>query len=189
MHFLVPFFVHLYILYRFCAPVHAVRMFHSTLCILLCNFLCFYSCTFLCLSLCISSCDFLCLCSCIFFVSCLMVLFHKCKHVFVVFRGFVARFVVQLFVPFLMDTVTGYGLDPKYILVSKYHERCLVYIFIRMAWARWTTIRIRSCRCTTDFFKFCLFAGVWMLVFEGLNMFTLQVCLQGCLICNRMTQS
>ena len=31
---------------------------------------------------------------------------------FVVFRGFVARFVVQLFVPFLVDTVTGYGLDP-----------------------------------------------------------------------------
>ena len=43
-----------------------------------------------------------------------MVLFHKCTHVFVFFRGFVARFVVQLFVLFLVDTVTGYGLDPKY---------------------------------------------------------------------------
>ena len=46
-----------------------------------------------------------------FFVSCL---FHKCTHVFVVVGGFVALFVVQLFVPFLVDTVTGKGLDPNW---------------------------------------------------------------------------
>ena len=49
-----------------------------------------------------------------FFVLFLMVLFYKCTHVFVFFRGFLVCFVVQFFVLFLMDIITGYGLNPNY---------------------------------------------------------------------------
>ena len=78
-------------------------MFHSTWCTCratFCAFLCAISCAFLCAFPRAISCAFF----RAFFVS---FLFPKCTHVFVVVRGFVARFVVQLFVLFLVDTVTG----------------------------------------------------------------------------------